>query len=75
MTGFASAFTTLRTGERCDDANALLAAMLADAADLGLGRGSHGVTRDKLIGTDAAYIRPGTLPPSIRTCVLGQGRD
>src|SRR6185437_12162235 len=30
-TGFASAFTNLRTGERCDDGNALLAAILADA--------------------------------------------
>ena len=38
MTGFASAFTNLRTGERCDDENALLAAILADATNLGLGR-------------------------------------
>ncbi len=37
-TGFASAFTNLRTGERCDDENALLAAILADATNLGLGR-------------------------------------
>jgi Tn3 transposase DDE domain len=35
-TGFASAFTNLRTGERCDDENALLAAILADATNLGL---------------------------------------
>lgn len=45
-TGFASAFTNLRTGERCDDVNALLAAILADATNLGLGRmaaASHGV--------------------------------
>lgn len=62
-TGFASAFTNLRTGERCDDTNALLAAILADATNLGLGRmaaASHGVTRDKLVWTAGAYIRPDT---------------
>lgn len=37
-TGFVSAFTNLRTGEHCEDANALLAAILADATNLGLGR-------------------------------------
>ena len=62
-TGFASAFTNLRTGECCDDTNALLAAILADATNLGLGRmaaASHGVTRDKLVWTAGAYIRPDT---------------
>jgi TnpA family transposase len=62
-TGFVSAFTNLRTGERCDDENALLAAILADATNLGLGRmaaASHGVTRDKLVWTADAYIRPET---------------
>jgi TnpA family transposase len=62
-TGFASAFTNPRTGERCDDDSALLAAVLADATNLGLGRmaaASHGVTRDKLIWTADAYIRPET---------------
>jgi TnpA family transposase len=62
-TGFAPAFTNLRTGERCDDVNALLAAVLADATNLGLGRmaaASHGVTRDKLVWTADAYIRPET---------------
>ncbi len=60
-TGFASAFTNLRTGEQCEDDNALLAAILADATNLGLGRmaaASHGVTRDKLVWTADAYIRP-----------------
>jgi hypothetical protein len=37
-TGFASAFTNPRTGECCDDKNALLAAILADATNLGQGR-------------------------------------
>jgi hypothetical protein len=53
-TGFASAFTNLRKGEQSDDNNALLAAILADATNLGLGRmaaASHGVTRDKLVWT------------------------
>jgi TnpA family transposase len=68
MTGFASAFTNLRTGERCDDENALLAAILADATNLGLGRmaaASHGVTRDKLIWTADAYIRPETYKTAL----------
>ena len=67
-TGFASAFTNLRTGERCDDENALLAAVLADATNLGLGRmaaASHGVTRDKLIWTANAYIRPETYEAAL----------
>jgi TnpA family transposase len=67
-TGFASAFTNLRTGERCDDGNALLAAILADATNLGLGRmaaASHGVTRDKLIWTADAYIRPETYKAAL----------
>jgi hypothetical protein len=51
-TGFADAFTNLRTGEGCDNENALLAAILADATNLGLTRMaavSQGVTRDELI--------------------------
>jgi hypothetical protein len=67
-TGFASAFTNLRTGERCDEDNALLAAILADATNLGLGRmaaASHGVTRDKLVWTADAYIRPETYKAAL----------
>ena len=67
-TGFASTFTNLRTGERCDEDNALLAAILADATNLGLGRmaaASHGVTRDKLIWTADAYIRPETYKTAL----------
>jgi len=66
--GFASTFTNLRTGERCEDANALLAAILADATNLGLGRmaaASHGVTRDELIWTADAYIRPETYKAAL----------
>lgn len=62
-TGFSAAFTNLRTGERCDNENALLAAILADATNLGLTRmaaASHGVTRDQMIWTADAYIRPET---------------
>ena len=62
-TGFAAAFTNIRTGEHCDNENALLAAILADATNLGLTRmaaASHGVTRDQLIWTADAYIRPET---------------
>ena len=67
-TGFAQAFTNLRTGERCEDENALLAAVLADATNLGLDRmaaASHGVTRDKLIWTAGAYIRPETYQAAL----------
>ena len=67
-TGFASAFTNLRTGERCDDVNALLAAILADATNLGLGRmaaASQGVTRDKLVWTADAHIRPETYKAAL----------
>ncbi len=67
-TGFASAFTNLRTGEQCEDDNALLAAILADATNLGLGRmaaASHGVTRDKLVWTADAYIRPKTYKAAL----------
>jgi TnpA family transposase len=62
-TGFASAFTNLRAGEVCDHENALLATVLADATNLGLTRmaaASPGVTRDELIWTAGAYIRPET---------------
>jgi TnpA family transposase len=67
-TSFASSFTNLRTGERCEDESALLAAILADATNLGLGRmadASHGVTRDKLVWTADAYIRPETYKAAL----------
>jgi TnpA family transposase len=67
-TGLASAFTNLRTGEQCDNENALLAAILADATNLGLTRmaaASHGVTRDQLIWTAGAYIRPETYKAAL----------
>lgn len=67
-TGFASSFSNLRTGERCDDESALLAAVLADATNLGLGRmaaASHGITRDKLVWTADAYIRPETYTAAL----------
>ena len=67
-TGFAQAFTNLRTGERCEDENALLAAVLADATNLGLDRmaaASHCVTRDKLVSTADAYVRPETYQAAL----------
>jgi TnpA family transposase len=60
-TGFAGAFTNLRTGETCDNESALLATILADASNLGLTRmaaASQGITRDQLIWISDAYIRP-----------------
>ncbi len=67
-TGFATAFTNLRTGEVCDNENALLATILADATNLGLTRmaaASQGVTRDELIWTAGAYIRPETYQAAL----------
>jgi TnpA family transposase len=60
QTGFLDAFTNLRTGAAAPHDNALLAAILADATNLGLSRmaaASQGVTRDQLIWTRDAYIR------------------
>lgn len=62
-TGFLAAFTNFRTQQQCDNENALLAVILADATNLGLSRmadASHGVTRDQLIWTRDAYIREET---------------
>jgi TnpA family transposase len=59
-TGFLSAFTNLRTGEQCPNESALLAAILADATNLGIARmaaASQGITRDQLIWTQDAYVR------------------
>lgn len=58
-TGFPEAFLNLRTRERHDNENALLAAILADGSNLGLARmaeASQGVTPDQLVWTKAAYI-------------------
>ena len=67
-TGFSAAFTNLRTGEPCDNENALLATILADATNLGLTRmaaASQGVTRDQLIWIADAYIRPETYKAAL----------
>ena len=62
-TGFSAAFTNLRTGEPCDNENALLATILADATNLGLTRmaaATQDVTRDQLVWIADAYISPET---------------
>jgi TnpA family transposase len=67
-TGFTAAFTNLRTGEACENENALLATILADASNLGLTRmaeASQGVTRDQLIWTADAFIRPETYKAAL----------
>ena len=67
-TGFASAFTNLRTHEQHDNPNALLAAILADGSNLGLARmaeASQGVTPDQLTWTQSAYIRPETYTAAL----------
>ena len=67
-TGFLTAFTNLRTGEPCPNENALLAAILADATNLGLARmaeASQGVTRDQLVWTADAYLRDDTYKTAL----------
>lgn len=67
-TGFLAAFTNLRTGELCPNENALLAAILADATNLGLSRmaqASQGVTRDQLVWTADAFIRDDTYKAAL----------
>ena len=67
-TGFASAFSNLRTHEQHDNPNALLAAILADGSNLGLARmaeASQGVTPDQLTWTQSAYIRPETYTAAL----------
>jgi len=67
-TGFLGAFTNLRTGEPCPNENALLAAILADATNLGLARmaqASQGVTRDQLVWTADAFIRDDTYKAAL----------
>ena len=67
-TGFLSAFTNLRTGEPCPNESALLAAILADATNLGLARmaeASQGVTRDQLVWTADAYLRDETYKAAL----------
>ena len=67
-TGFLGAFTNLRAGEPCPNENALLAAILADATNLGLARmaqASQGVTRDQLVWTADAFIRDDTYKAAL----------
>lgn len=76
-TGFMAAFTNLRTGESCPNESALLAAILADATNLGLSRmaaASQGVTRDQLIWTQDAYIREDTYRAALATIINAQHR-
>lgn len=71
-TGFLSSFTNLRTGEKCPNENALLAAILADATNLGLTRmaaASQGVTRDQLVWSQDAYIREDTYNAALATII------
>ncbi len=77
-TGFAAAFTNLRTGESCANENALLAAILADGTNLGLARmadASQGITRDQLVWTADAYIRPETYQAALARIIDAQHRQ
>jgi TnpA family transposase len=76
-TGFMAAFKNLRTGEICPNESALLAAILADATNLGLSRmanASQGVTRDQLIWTHDAYIREDTYNAALAIIINAHHR-
>jgi len=76
-TGFMAAFKNLRTGEICPNESALLAAILADATNLGLSRmanASQGVTRDQLIWTHDAYIRDDTYNAALAIVINAHHR-
>jgi TnpA family transposase len=71
-TGFLDAFTNLRTGRQSKHPNALLAAVLADATNLGLARmaaASQGLTRDQLVWTKDAYVREDCYRCALATLV------
>ena len=72
QTGFLTAFTNVRTGTQCTNESALLAAILADATNLGLSRmaaASQGISRDQLIGAHDAYIRDDTYKAALATII------
>jgi TnpA family transposase len=76
-TGCMAAFTNLRTGEKCPNESALLAAILADATNLGLSRmaaASQGVTRDQLVWTHDAYIRDDTYNAALAAIINAHHR-
>lgn len=71
-TGFLSCFTNFRTGRPCENENALLAVILADATNLGLARmaeASQGITRDQLVWTKDAYVRDETCKAALARLV------
>lgn len=76
-TGFLAGFTNLRTGRRSDNYNALLAAILADATNLGLARmaaASQGVIRDQLVWTKDAYVREDSYRQALAILIDAQHR-
>lgn len=76
-TGFLAGFTNLRTGCQSDNGNALLAAILADASDLGIARmaaASQSVTRDQLVWAKDAYVREDSYRHALAILVDAQHR-
>ncbi|SIT55585.1 hypothetical protein BQ8794_220149 [Mesorhizobium prunaredense] len=67
----------LATLTDCPNESALLAAILADATNLGLSRmaaASQGVTRDQLVWTQDAYVREDTYRAAPATIINAQHR-
>jgi len=71
-TGFADCFTHVRSGATSHDGQALMAAILADATNLGLGRmaeSSQGLTHARLIWTAQWHIRDETYSAALAAIV------
>ncbi len=67
-TGFAYAFTDLRSGKQVENENALLAAILADGTNLGLERMAHasqGVTKAQLAWIHTWHLREETYKSAL----------
>lgn len=71
-TGFAYAFTDLRSGKQVENENAMLAAILADGANLGLERMAHasqGVTKAQLAWIHTWHLREETYRSALGTII------
>jgi hypothetical protein len=74
-TGFVSRFTELRSGRQHDNPSAVMAALLADATNLGLERmanASEGVSYAQLAWTHTWYLRPETYQAALAAIVDAQ---
>ncbi len=77
LTGFSNAFTHVRAGTPNGDQSAILAAVLADATNLGLARmaeASHGLSHSRLLWSAQWHIRPDTYRAALAILTDTQSR-